>query len=79
MVAPELGAVNNFHGSGSDEDGGNMPRGMGGADSAQKGHAASYQASQVFHMSQNMSLLAKINVGKFATVVSSNFLWVTVC
>ena len=41
MVAPEVEVVNGAHANGS------VPKSMGGADSAQKGHAASYQASQV--------------------------------
>ncbi|KAK9906695.1 hypothetical protein WJX75_006331 [Coccomyxa subellipsoidea] len=75
MVAPELGAVNNFHGSGSDEDGGNMPRGMGGADSAQKGHAASYQASQGHIGQQPLDAVPSFGGSTSSTAEGSYRLW----
>lgn len=48
MVAPEVEVVHDAHADGS------VPKGMGGADSAQKGHAASYQASQVIAQCQDL-------------------------
>ncbi len=50
MVAPEVEVLN---GAPSND---NVPKSMGGADSAQKGHAASYQASQVIVQCRDSSI-----------------------
>lgn len=59
MVAPDTVDAGSAHANEADDiRDSNATRGMGGADSAQKGHAASYQASQVTTASLYRALLA---------------------
>ncbi|EIE24049.1 ClpX, ATPase regulatory subunit [Coccomyxa subellipsoidea C-169] len=75
MVAPEMRAVRTTRATGSGADGGNMPRGMGGADSAQKGHAASYQASQGHIGQQPLDAVPSFGGSTSSTAEGSYRLW----